>query len=246
MALTTDELTICNLALGYIGEYQVSSGNTGSKQYEACERYYDDAVKEVLTEHTWNEAKKRAILVESATPPLFGFSYQFAVPADCVKIIRLGDGENDWDFWEVENGYILTNQAQSPLAYAVGEDYVAGQYITYNDVTYSVNTSFTATDWTTDLAAYLTSLSGDYGVLYIEYICNLTTIASWSPRLRDCVAQRLAVKVSPIITNDPKTKYDLLNEFETLTIKKARSVDAQQGKVRPIIKSSWWQARYGY
>lgn len=244
MALTSDEITICNLAMGYIGEYEVSSSS--DDQYILCERYYDDAVKEVLCEHPWNEAKKRAYLIQSSTDPLFGYDYRFAVPSDCLRVVRLGDGDNDWDFWEIENGYILTDVADTPQSYTVGDDYIAGQYLTYSDVTYSIDTSFTASVWATDLAAYLTSQTGDYTVLKIEYIYNLTTISLWSPKLKDAIAQKLAVKVATGITNDPKSKIDLINEYENLTMRKARSVDAQQGRVRPIFKSRWWNTRRTY
>jgi hypothetical protein len=245
MALTNEEIVICNLALGMVGEYQISSSATSTKQYELCERYYDEVVKDVLSDHTWNEAKKRAFLLEDATAPVFGFSYRFPLPTDCIKVIRLGDGENDLDFWEVEDGYILSNIAQSPSSYTIGDKYAAGQYITYNSITYSVDTGFTASDWTTDSAAYLTSKTDDYAVLKIEYIYNLTDTTKWSVRLKNAIAENLAAKISVGITNDPKTKFDLMNQYESLTIRKARSADAQQGRIRPIFKSSWWRSRFG-
>lgn len=245
MALTSSEITICNLALGLIGEYEVSASQPNTKQYQLCERFYDDVVRETIVEHNWNECKKRAILVEYATAPTFGYTYKFALPSDCLKVIRIGNGNNDWDMWEVESGYILTNYANSPLAYTVGDVYVAGQYITYSDITYLVSTGFTATDWTTDSAAYLTSQSGDYSVLYIEYLYENTDTSTWSPKLKDAITQRLAIKVSVPISNNPKAKTDLLNEFEGITIRKARSIDAAQGRVRPFFKSKWWASRNG-
>lgn len=244
MALTADEITICNEALGHLGEYEVSSSKTSEKQYVICERYYDAAVQEVLCEHPWNEAKKRAYVVESADAPVFGFSHQFALPTDCLRLLRIGDGDGDWDFWEVEGGYILTNRSQSGLTYSSGTDYVAGQYISEDDVTYLVDTSFTATGtFATDAAAYLTSQTDDLAVLKIEYIYSLTTISSWSPKLRHAIAQKLAIKVATHLTNDPATKNSLLNEYESLTLRKARSVDAMQGRIRPLFKSKWWNTR---
>lgn len=243
MTLTASEITISNLALGLIGEYQISASQPNTKQYELCERFYDDALREAIVEHNWNECKKRSILIEYSVPPTFGYLYKFALPTDCLKVVRIGDGQNDWDMWEVEGSYILTNYAQSPLAYTVGEDYIRGQYITYSNVTYSVDTSFTAADWTTDSAAYLTSQTYDYSILYIEYLFENTDTTMWSPKFKDVVAQKLAMKLCVPITNNPKSKSDLLNEFEGITIRKARSVDAQQGRIRPIYKSQWWNSR---
>jgi hypothetical protein len=242
MALTTDEITISNLAMGYIGEYAVEAAKTSEKQYILCDRYYDSAVEEVLCEHPWNEAKKRTILMQDTTAPLFGYSYRFAVPSDYLKVLRIGDGDGDLEMWEVENGYILTDRVQSPLAYSTDSTYVAGQYITYSDVTYLVDTGFEASDWATDSAAYLTSQGGDYNILLVEYIWNNTTISTWSPKLEDAIAQRLAIKVATGITNDPKTKTNLLNEFESLTMPKARSVDGKEGRMRSIFRSQWWRS----
>lgn len=246
MALTDAQIAICNIAMGYIGEYQVESSKTTTKQYVYCDRYYSDAVKETLAEHTWNEAKKRAYAVEESGGPVFGFTYKFQLPSDSLRIIRLGDGDNDWSFWEIEGDYILTDRAQSGRSYSVGDDYVAGQYISYEDVTYSVDTSFTAVDWTTDSAAYLTSTGDDLKVLKIEYIYELTDTTKWSPNLKEAIAKRLAIKTATGITNDPKTKIDLMNEFENITMRKARSIDAMQGRLRPYFKSSWWASRQSY
>lgn len=244
MTLTAEEITICNLALGEVGEQSISSGRTSDKQYELCERFYSDALKEVLAEHNWNEAKTRTILVQESTAPLFGFDYQFKLPSDCIKVVRLGDN-NDWDHWEIENGYLLTNVIQDPISWTTDINFVEGQYCTLSSVTYLCNvshTSSTATSPATDTATWTTT-GGDYSVLQVEYIYNLTDTSKWSPKLKQCVAQKLAQKVIVGITNNPKAKADLLNEYENLTIRKARSIDAQQGRIRPIFKSKWWNTR---
>jgi hypothetical protein len=246
MTLTAEEIIICNLALGEVGEASITSGMpSNAKQYELCERYYDEVRKEVLSEHVWNEAKTRTILVQEATAPLFGYDYQFAIPDDFVRAVRLGDGDNDWDHWEVENGYLLTNLAQSPIAWAVDIDFVAGQYCTLSDVTYLCNTSHTsaaATSPATDTTTWTTT-GGDYSILELEYIYDLTDTSKWSPKLKGCIAQKLAQKVVVGLTNNPKAKADLINEYENLTLRKARSADAQQGRIRPIFKSFWWNSR---
>lgn len=246
MTLTAEEIVISNLALGLIGEYKITSGMSSSAvQYEACERFYDDAIKETLEEHAWNEAKKRTILVQEASGPVFGYDYQFELPSDFVRVIRLGDGDNDWDHWEIENGYILTDRTQDPIVWTAGIDFIAGQYCTLNSVTYLCNTthtSATATSPATDTTTW-TSQGGDYKILELEYIYNLTDTAKWTPKLKNAVAQNLAVKVAPIITNNPKARFDLKNEYENLTLRKARSIDGQQGRIRPIFKSKWWNSR---
>lgn len=244
MSLSSEQITVCNLALGLFGEVEIVGAQTSTKQYKLCDKFYASTLKETLSEHNWNEHKKRAMLLEDSTAPLFGYSYRFAMPTDCIKLLRIGDGDNDWTEWEVEDGYILTDKAQSPATYTVGDTYVAGQYLSYGDVTYLVNTGFTATAWATD-ASYVTTQSGDYSVLYVEYIYYNTDTTTWSPRFLDAMVHNLAIKLVVPITNNPKNKELLLQEYENLTLRKARSVDAQQGKPKTLFRSLWWNSRYG-
>ena len=247
MALTTDQITLCNQALGYIGEFEVEAGKTAEKQYVLCERYLESTIKSVLAGHPWNEAKYRVWIPENKTAVRFGYDHIFTLPTDCVRVLRLNNGENDYDHWECERGSILTNIASRGRGYSDETDYFVGEYIEYEDVTYSVDTSFTATgEFTDDAEAYMTSLTEDYAVLLLEYIrYDSSDITTYSQPLTDAIAQQLAIRVATGLTNDPKTKVDLLNEFERLTLPRARSVDGQQGRVRPFFKSRWWRSRTG-
>lgn len=241
MALTTKE-QFYNKALDIISEYEVTEGRTTEKQYKLCARNFDDARKETLAMHPWNEAKTRTIVMQESTGPVFGYDYKYAKPTDCLRIVTINA---EPEGWEEETGYILTDYIQSPLNYdANSVDYVAGQYISYNDVTYLVDTSFTSSAWSTD-SSYVTSQGDDYGVIYLEYIYDLETITSWSPLLKNAIAYQLAIKVLPAITNDPsgKTKEALLTELHRLVLPTARSVDGQQGTLRPYFKSQWLRAR---
>jgi hypothetical protein len=244
MALTSSEIIVCNLALGLIGEYQISANSTGSKQYELCERFYYYAVRETLCDHNWNEARKRAFSVESSEAPLFGYEHKFPLPTDCLKVVRLGDN-NDWYDWEIEGDYIYTDYTEDPTVWAEGIDFVAGQYCTLSDVTYLCNTahtSATATSPATDTTTWTTQ-GGDYAVLRIEYIYHNTDRKTWSPHLLNCITQNLAKKLIVPLTNNQKNKDALTQEYEGLSLKKARSIDAAQGKPKKFFKSRWWNSR---
>lgn len=242
MALTETE-NLYNQALDLIGEHRIVEGQTATKQYLACQRNYAFARKEVMSSHLWNEAKTRVIIVQEATGPIFGYDYKYEKPSGCKRIVTIN---SEPEGWEIEGNYILTDHHKSPIDYSDdSEDYIAGQYLSYSNVTYLVDTSFTSSDWATDLAAYLTSQGGDYDVIHVEYISDLTTITSWPDLLRQCIAHQLAIKVLPNLTNDPKgrLKAALVEEYEKLVAPLARSVDAQQGTLRPYYKSQWLRAR---
>lgn len=242
MALS-DQETLYNLALGYVGDSKVTEGSTDAKQYQICERYYTLARDEVLASHIWNEAKTRTIVMQSTTAPLFGYDYQFPLPSDCVRIVSIGTDKYvvDENGWEVEGSKILTDYYDETPAWVTDTDYVAGQYVSVSDITYLCAVSHTAGVWADDLAGgYWTSQGGDYVTLAIEYISNSTAISNYSARLKNAVAMKLAIKISTEITNDVDTRNMLIQEYEKLVMPQARSVDSQQGKPRTIFPSSEW------
>lgn len=240
MALS-DEEVLYNIALGLIGEYEVTEGQTGAKQYKLCQRFYARARKEVLSLHPWNEAKKPVIIPEDATAPIFNFDHRYPRPTDAVLIITVNE---DILHWEDEGGWIITNHSRNPRAYSASSvKYIAGQYVSESDITYSVDTTFTSSDFTTDAASFLTSLAADLQVIHMEYIHDLTTISSFSPLLYNTIAYLLAQKIVVAITNNPKAKVELVDEFQKLVLPAARTQDARQGRMRQYYDSSWLRSR---
>lgn len=241
MALTAVE-ELYNLALGFVGEHEVTEGATTEKQYELCSRYYALARDETLALHPWNEAVVQDMVLQETTAyPLFDYSYKYALPSDCLRVLSIGETNDDW---EVQGEYIVTDKIVSPPEYdASSVIYVAGQYISHSDVTYLVNSTFTSSVWATDLASYLTTQSGDYGYIPVTYIKQLTDTTKFSVKLKNAIAHKLAIKIATPITNNPKVRTQLIEEFERLTMPQARSVDAMQGTLKTIYDSKWLRSR---
>lgn len=157
MALTGEE-TIYNLGLGHTGEYQVLEGQTDSKQYELCSRYYDQARDLALRSHPWNEAKKRVIIAQDADEPIFGYDRQYTQPTDCLRVLSVNDslgadrrnraaGVRDW---EPENGKILANAGETPQTWVTNTKYVAGEYVSTTARTWVTSTSYIVGEYVTD------------------------------------------------------------------------------------------------
>lgn len=110
---------------------------------------------------------------------------------------------------------------------------------------YSVPTTYTsgATVLTDINSSNLTAVGSVARIIFIEYIYQLTDTTKYSASLKDAISQQLAIKIVTGLHNDPKAKVDLINEFERLTMPKARSVDAMQGKPKPIFSSEWIRSR---
>lgn len=251
MALTGEE-TIYNLALGHIGEYEVEEGATTAKQYRYCKRYYSQARDLALKSHPWNEAKKRIIIAQEADKPIFGYDKKYAKPADALRILSVNDSlgadqRNKADgvkAFEVEDGLILSNAGETPQTWATGKDYVEGEFFTDDSVTYGVLISHTSDTVANDLTSNnIVSAGGDYRIIFVEYIYQLTDTAKFSSGLKEAIGEQLAIKIITGLTNDTKGKIDLINKFERLTMPKARSVDGAERTPKPIFNSEWLRSR---
>lgn len=113
----TSEIQICNMALSYLGQGEITSiESPTSKAEEICALHYSQTLKEVLRKHIFNFAKKLAVLtVDGAKTPAHGFSYAYALPNDFVRLLSLGDivfnGDIDHQYYELSEGYIFTDYA---------------------------------------------------------------------------------------------------------------------------------------
>ena len=96
----TTKVDICNLALAVLGDTATVSSidpPEGSAQADHCARFYGMAVNEVLSQHPWSFALKRAKLAELvADVEGDDDAKQYAYPPDCLRIVRLhGKGLED-------------------------------------------------------------------------------------------------------------------------------------------------------
>lgn len=65
----------------------------------------------LLAMHPWNFALKRAEVDADAGEPAFGWLRRFALPADCLQVFRLNDMPARRLPWEIEGGFLLTDEA---------------------------------------------------------------------------------------------------------------------------------------
>lgn len=72
---------------------------------------WDGSRQAAIASHPWNFAIKRAQLNAHANKPLFGYSVQCALPADCLRWLPAGRGDYEFFEGEEEGGFILTDAA---------------------------------------------------------------------------------------------------------------------------------------
>jgi hypothetical protein len=244
MALSGIEL-IYNLALSQLGEYNVTEGQTSTKQYKLCQQAFPQARQRTLRAHPWNEAIARKIVPEDAYSPVFEFDKRYARPTDALKVISIGQYGIDLTLWQTEKDYIVTNISDTPQTWTATDKYTAGEYVTLDSITYECLVSNTAESSNSPDIDPVTwnSTGANLGIVYMRYIFDYEDTTTYSADLENAIALQLAILVSTALINDVKTKNQLIQEFEQITMPKARSVDAQEGKPRRYSNSSWNRSR---
>ena len=109
--MATTETEICNSALAKIGAQSILDLDEESKAGRLCKKLYPLLRDEVMAAHPWNFAIKRADLGDAlATAPVFEYSYAYALPGDCLRVIKTnlnlepsGAGEAKWKIENVED-----------------------------------------------------------------------------------------------------------------------------------------------
>lgn len=111
----TTAVEICNAALGRLGVETITALADSNPRARLCNILYDKRRDALLRMHPWNFASKRASLTVDPTAPAYGYARRFPVPTDCLHV-RTMDTEYGW---EVENGYILTDDTECLIKYTM-------------------------------------------------------------------------------------------------------------------------------
>ena len=108
------KVSICNLALRSVGAQRITALTDANEAARVLNDIYDLIRDEVLTAHPWNFASKRASLVAEDDAPEFDYDTAYALPTDCLRVIRME--ETDADF-KIEAGLLLTDESTANILY---------------------------------------------------------------------------------------------------------------------------------
>lgn len=108
------QVGIANRALTKLGSARITSLDEDSKAAATLNSMYDDVLDACLREHVWAFAKTRVQLAALADAPLFGFDYQYRLPADFIRLIQIGQflvypRTDTRGLFSIESGNILTD-----------------------------------------------------------------------------------------------------------------------------------------
>jgi hypothetical protein len=110
-------IIIFNMALDLLKEEPILAPTDNRSAVKWMNRNYVPTRDALLRQHPWNCALSRASLAVMSDAPAFGWTYQYQVPADCLRVLPLADlGKQNGRStpFEYERRKILTN-ATAPL-----------------------------------------------------------------------------------------------------------------------------------
>ena len=97
---------ICNSALNQLGAASITALTDNSKNARLCNERYNTVRDSVFRSHPWNSLIKRIQLAQNTSTPVYGFSYQFNLPSDCLRVLTIDAYNSDY---KVEGRKILCN-----------------------------------------------------------------------------------------------------------------------------------------
>jgi hypothetical protein len=244
-------IALCNQSLGYIGAEAIVLNGT-SVNHTYCTLFFDDSRDEMLVNHMWNWASITAFAIET-TALLPFYDNAFTLPSDCLRVLTVD--EDPKSKWKKRTNTIYTDRGDVAPGYDEdGVVYLAGQYIlsddSGSDLTYLVDTGFTSSSETSDLATYCTAQSASLKIVPLEYIYQVTDVSTYPSFMRMVFVMNLAIRlVSPIIQGAATQM--LLSLQQSLFGAKgvwgyldwAKAIDAQEAGDEPIKTNTFINAR---
>ena len=105
---------ICNTALNQLGASTILTLTEDSKNARLCNARYTQIRDAVFRSHPFNCLQKRVELSSSTTTPAWGYSFQYDLPGDCLRLLRILDYDSDH---KVEGRSILSNNSSMNILY---------------------------------------------------------------------------------------------------------------------------------
>jgi|TARA_R110000782_G_scaffold97360_1_gene182189 hypothetical protein len=112
--MATSVVQIVNNALVKIGANAILTLTEDTEAARAANLVYDQIRDACIRDHVWNFAVNRVELAQNSTAPAFGFSYQYNLPSDCLRVLQMDDMST---LYKIEGGKLLTDDGTAKILY---------------------------------------------------------------------------------------------------------------------------------
>lgn len=117
--MSTQLIDVANEAMFLIGMKSVQSlDNPQSRQDRLVASIIDGVRRDLLLEHRWDGATKRATLAEDTETPDFGYDTQYDLPSDFLRLDRMDVQDQDF---KIEGLKLLTDAGEAKIVYVSDE-----------------------------------------------------------------------------------------------------------------------------
>lgn len=112
----SSKVELCSNALILLGLSPIASLTESSDRAIVMANLYDQVRRASIRLHIWNFAQEAVQLSPSSTTPLGGWSYQFTLPGDCLRVLWGGE-EGEHPEYRMRGRRILANESSFLLEY---------------------------------------------------------------------------------------------------------------------------------
>ena len=107
-------IDIVNNALILLGIRPGTTRSENTRSMQFMNTKYESTRDFVLASGNWNSAQKRVALTRLASTPAWGYDYEFQLPSDYMRLVRMDD--QDIQF-RIEGRKLLTNDTEANVIY---------------------------------------------------------------------------------------------------------------------------------
>lgn len=112
--MATSETSIANSALMKLGADRIVSLTDDTREARIMKEQYPKVRDDILRGHPWNFALVRVVIAPLTTAPDWGFSYQYELPSDCLRLLNVDVPGTEW---QLEGRIIVTDAAELGIRY---------------------------------------------------------------------------------------------------------------------------------
>lgn len=114
-------VNVASEALGQLGRPPINDlDDTSDPVAVQCKQYFGSLLRAMLRDHSWNFAKDRVELAQNATAPISDWTYAYALPADCFRVLKVNN--SDRSIWELERRNLLSDESTIIIQYIKWSD----------------------------------------------------------------------------------------------------------------------------
>lgn len=117
--MAASKISICNKALIELGESPITALTDNNKAARTLDAVYDIVLLTALRSHRWNFAVKRVALAELSAIPVYGFTKQYQLPSDCLRVLEI---DTLTAVYKIEGRALLTDSGTVYLKYVAKID----------------------------------------------------------------------------------------------------------------------------